>query len=182
MNILIRISAFIDRINTLVGRSGMWLILLATVISALNAIVRKLFGVSSNAFLEIQWYLFSAVFMLGGAYGLLTNSHVRIDFISARFSARTRNWIDIFGILFVITPVCLLLMHEGWPLFVNALESGEQSSNSGGLIRWPVLLLIPLGFCLLLLQGFSELVKRIAFLQGRIPDPLQNDSQESADT
>ena len=172
MPLLLKLSAFIDRLNTWIGKGGMWLILLATVISAGNAIVRKVFGVSSNAYLEIQWYLFSAVFMLGGAYAFLKNAHVRIDFLSSMFSARTRNWIDIIGIVIIITPVCLLMIYEGWPLFIGALESGEMSSNSGGLIRWPVLLLIPAGFCLLLLQGVSELIKRVAFLQGLRPDPL----------
>lgn len=155
----------------------MWLILLATFISALNAIVRKALGVSSNAFLEIQWYLFAAVFMLGGGYAFLHNAHVRIDFVSSKLSARTRNWIDVVGIIVFLTPLCVLMIVEGWPVFVRALESGEVSSNSGGLIRWPVLLLLPLGFSLLLLQGLSELVKRAAFLLSKAPDPLAGDTK-----
>jgi TRAP-type mannitol/chloroaromatic compound transport system permease small subunit len=151
----------------------MWLILAATAISAGNAIVRKAFGYSSNAYLEVQWYLFAAVFILGGGYAFLKNVHVRIDFVSSKFSPRTRNWIDIAGVLVVLAPLCLLMIVEGWPIFRNAWMTGEMSSNAGGLIRWPVLLLIPVGFGLLLLQGISELIKRVAYLRGYIDDPLE---------
>ena len=138
MNILLQLSKFIDALSDRIGKLGMWLILVTTLISAGNAIVRKAFGVSSNAFLEIQWYLFAAVFMLGGGYAFLRNAHVRIDFISSRFSARTRNWIDVGGILVFVFPLCYLLISLGMPLFQNALNSGEMSSNAGGLLRWPV--------------------------------------------
>ena len=144
----------------------MWLVLAAVLISAGNAVVRKLLDTSSNAFLEIQWYLFAAVFMLGSGYAFLRNAHVRIDFISSKFSARGRNWVDIAGIIFFVFPLCGMLVFEGWPLFQQALQSGEMSSNSGGLIRWPAMLTIPLGMSLLLLQGLSEIIKRIAWLMG----------------
>jgi len=172
MNILLQFSKLIDALSERIGKLGMWLILATTLISATNAIVRKAFGISSNAFLEIQWYLFAAVFMLGGGYAFLRNAHVRIDFISSKFSDRTRNWIDIGGIVVFILPLCVLMISLSWPLFMRAYESGEMSSNAGGLIRWPAYLLIPAGFLILLLQSFSELVKRFAFLSGRGPDVL----------
>ncbi len=174
MLLLLRLSRLIDVLSDLIGKLAMWLILAATLISATNAIVRKTLDTSSNAWLEIQWYLFAAVFLLGGGYAFLRNAHVRIDFISSKFSARTRNWIDVGGILIVLLPLCCLMIYEGWPLFVNAWESGEVSGNAGGLIRWPVYALIPLGFALLMLQGLSELVKRVAFLKGQGPDPLSH--------
>lgn len=172
MSLLLRLSRLIDGLNQLIGKLAMWLVLAATLISAGNAIVRKVVGASSNSWLEIQWYLFGAVFMLGAGYAFLVNAHVRIDFISSRFSARTRNWVDIGGILLFLAPLCWLMIAEGWPLFERAWTSGEMSGNAGGLIRWPVYLLIPAGFALLLLQGFSELVKRAAFLLGQGPDVL----------
>jgi TRAP-type mannitol/chloroaromatic compound transport system permease small subunit len=175
MPLLLKISRLIDAFTTLIGKLAMWMILATTLISASNAIIRKVFGTSSNAWLEIQWYLFAAVFMLGSGYAFLRNSHVRIDFISSKFSARGRNWVDIGGILLFVFPLCYLLTAQGWPLFVQALESGEMSSNSGGLIRWPVYALIPAGFILLFMQSLSELIKRMAFLTGNGPDPLAHD-------
>jgi TRAP-type mannitol/chloroaromatic compound transport system permease small subunit len=169
---LLQLSRLIDIFNHWVGKLAMWLVLAATLISAGNALVRKIFGTSSNAWLEIQWYLFAAVFMLGGGYAFLKNAHVRIDFISQKFSARTRNWIDVGGILIFLLPLCYMMITLGWPLFERAWISGEVSSNAGGLVRWPVYGLIPLGFAFLALQGLSELVKRIAFLMGHGPDPL----------
>lgn len=174
MQILLSISRLIDAINHLVGKSAMWLILAATLISAGNAIVRKVFGTSSNAWLEIQWYLFAAVFMLGGGYAFLKNAHVRIDFISNKFSDRGRNWVDIGGIVLFLFPLCYIMATLGWPLLVQAYTSGEMSSNAGGLIRWPMYALIPAGFALLFLQGISELIKRIAFLTGNGPDVLRH--------
>ncbi|QIM52568.1 TRAP transporter small permease subunit [Hydrogenophaga crocea] len=172
MQALLKLSAFIDRINDLIGRAMMWFVLAATLISAGNAIVRKVAGTSSNAWLEVQWYLFAAVFMLGGGYAFLRNAHVRIDFLSSKFSARTRNWVDIVGIVVCLVPLCLMLIVEGWPVFARAWVSGEMSSNAGGLIRWPVYLLIPVGFAVLLAQGVSEIIKRAAFLSGAGPDVL----------
>lgn len=171
---LLQLSRLIDLLNHWVGKLAMWLVLSATVISAGNAIVRKTLGTSSNAWLEIQWYLFAAVFMLGGGYAFLKNAHVRIDFISQKFSARTRNWIDVGGILVFLLPLCYMMVTLGWPLFERAWISGEVSSNAGGLIRWPVYALIPAGFALLALQGLSELIKRLAFLGGHAPDPLDH--------
>lgn len=181
MQALLKLSSAIDRINDLIGRLMMWFILAATLISAGNAIVRKLFGVSSNAWLEVQWYLFAAVFLLGGGYAFLRNVHVRIDFLSTRFSPRTRNWIDIIGIVVFLVPLCLMLIHEGWPVFERAWTSGEMSSNAGGLIRWPVYLLIPVGFAVLLAQGASELIKRVAFLRGVGPDVLAHKEPDEAE-
>lgn len=181
MQALLKLSSFIDRVTDRIGFLMMWFVLAATLISAGNAIVRKVFGTSSNAWLEVQWYLFAAVFMLGGGYAFLRNVHVRIDFLSSRFSARTRNWVDIVGILVFIVPLSLLLIHEGWPVFARAWTSGEMSSNAGGLIRWPVLLLVPLGFALLLVQALSELIKRVAFLRGAGPDVLAHKEPDEAE-
>lgn len=181
MQALLKLSSAIDRINDLIGRLMMWFVLAATLISAGNAIVRKLFGTSSNAWLEVQWYLFAAVFMLGGGYAFLRNAHVRIDFLSSRFSARTRNWVDIVGILVFLVPLSLMLIYEGWPVFARAWTSGEMSSNAGGLIRWPVYLLIPVGFAILLAQGASELIKRVAFLTGHGPDVLAHKEPDEAE-
>ena len=174
MSFLLKISRLIDGINDLIGKLAMWLILAATLISAGNAIIRKIFGTSSNAWLEIQWYLFAAVFMLGGGYAFLRNAHVRIDFISTKFSQRTRNWIDVIGIIVFLFPLCIMMVMEGWPVFDRAWTSGEMSSNAGGLVRWPVYLLIPAGFIILMAQGVSELIKRIAYITGQGPDPLDH--------
>jgi TRAP-type mannitol/chloroaromatic compound transport system permease small subunit len=179
VNGLLSISRIIDRMSTLVGKSTMWLILAVTLISASNAIIRKAFDVSSNAWLELQWYLFSAVFLLGAGYVFLKNAHVRIDFVSTRLSARMRNWIDIVGIVVFLIPLCLIVINLSWPLFYNAFTSGEMSQNAGGLIRWPVFLLMPLGFGLLLLQSISELIKRFAFLRGAVEDPLESESEKT---
>lgn len=179
MKPLLKLSNGIDWINERVGHGIMWLILAAVLISAGNAIVRKLFQVSSNALLEVQWYLFSAVFLLGAGYAFLKNVHVRIDFISNHLSARTRSWIDIGGIIVFLTPLCWLMIDLSWPLLVNAWRSGEMSQNAGGLIRWPVYAMLPLGMTLLLLQAASELIKRFAFLRGLIPDPLAHADTEA---
>ena len=175
MQALLKISKAIDWLSSGVGKLTMWLILVTTLISAGNAVVRKIFNTSSNAMLEIQWYLFAGVFMLGAGYCLLKNAHVRIDFIASRLSARTRNWIDVLGIVLVLVPFCLICIDLGWPLFVRAWESGEMSQSAGGLVRWPAYAMIPLGFSLLLLQGISELIKRVAFLRGAGPDVLSHD-------
>jgi TRAP-type mannitol/chloroaromatic compound transport system permease small subunit len=169
---LLALSRLIDATNERVGGLVRWLILAAVLISAGNALVRKLFNVGSNAYLEIQWYLFAGVFMLGAGYVFLHNAHVRIDFVSSKLSKRTNALIDAIGIVVFLIPLCLILIHQSWPLFHKAWVTGEVSSNAGGLIRWPVLLLIPLGFALLLLQALSELVKRLAFLKGLRPEPF----------
>lgn len=172
MNSLLKVSGLVDAMSERVGRLIIWLVLAAVLISAGNAILRKAFSMGSNALLEMQWYLFSAVFLLGAGHAFLKNAHVRIDFLSDRLSAKARNWIDIAGIVFFLGPLCFILIKTAWPLFVNAWTSGEMSQNAGGLIRWPVYLMIPLGMAILLLQSLSELIKRIAFLRGLIPDPL----------
>ena len=171
MQALLKLSRAIDALNALVGRYVIWLILAATVVSGLNAVVRKVFNYSSNAFLEVQWYFFAASFLLAAGYTLLEKEHVKVDVINAKLSLRTRVWIDVLGFAFFLTPVCLLVLYYGIPFVLQAMESGEMSGNPGGLIRWPVYLLIPLGFGLLLLQGVSEFIKRVAFLCGLIPDP-----------
>jgi TRAP-type mannitol/chloroaromatic compound transport system permease small subunit len=172
MNFLLRVSRAIDWFNGHIGKAIIWLVLAAVLISAVNAIVRKSLNIGSNAFLELQWYLFSAVFLLGAGYTFLRNGHVRIDFISGRLSPQARSVIDIVGIVVFLVPLCLLMIDLSWPLFARAWVSGEMSQNAGGLIRWPVYLLIPAGMVLLLAQAISELIKRIAFLLGRISDPI----------
>ena len=172
MQALLRLSRGIDWLNAQVGKYVIWLILFATIISGLNAVVRKVFHTSSNAFLEVQWYFFAASFLLAAGYTLLEKEHVKVDVLNAKLKLRTRVWIDIIGFALFLTPMCLLVIYYGVPFFLQALNSGEMSSNAGGLIRWPVYLMMPLGFGLLLLQGISEFIKRIAFLQGLIDDPM----------
>jgi TRAP-type mannitol/chloroaromatic compound transport system permease small subunit len=174
MKILLLFSRAVDAINGAIGKLMMWFILAATLISAGNAISRYVFSKSSNAFLEIQWYLFGAVFLLGGGYAFLRNAHVRIDVVSSRLSARMRNWIDVIGIVVFLLPLCYMMAKMGWPVFERAWQGGEMSSNAGGLIRWPAYLLIPVGFILLGLQGLSELIKRLNFLLAGGPDPLDH--------
>ena len=179
MSFFLLISRGIDRLNQSVGLFTTWLILATTLISAVNAIVRKAFDSSSNALLEIQWYLFAAVFLLGAGYGLLKNSHVRIDFISSMLTPRARNWIDVGGILLALFPFCFICIYLSWPLFMQAYTTGEMSSNAGGLIRWPVYALVPAGFALLMLQGVSELIKRLDFLLGQGEDVLSSEETMS---
>jgi TRAP-type mannitol/chloroaromatic compound transport system permease small subunit len=172
VQLLLKLSRAIDAMNTLIGRLTMWMVLAAVLISAINAIVRKAFNIGSNAYLEIQWYLFAAVFMLGVGYVMLKNAHVRIDFISNKLSKRTNAIIDAIGIIVLTIPLSVIMIDLGWPLFMRAWVSGEMSQNAGGLIRWPVMLLVPLGFAILLLQSVSELIKRIAFLRGHLAEPF----------
>ncbi|WP_114649316.1 TRAP transporter small permease subunit [Pseudothauera hydrothermalis] len=180
MGTLLKISHLIDTLTRLIGRSVIWLILAATLISAANAIARKGLNIGSNAMLEIQWYLFAAVFMLGAGYAFLQNAHVRIDVLANKLSKRTRTLIDIGGIIFFLLPMCYLLSAFAWPVLVAAYETGEVSSNAGGLIRWPLYALVPAGFALLALQGISELIKRIAYLAGAGPDPLAHEADAHA--
>ncbi len=181
MRALLKFSSAVDWLNTLIGKHVIWLILASTVISGVNAIVRKLFNVSSNAYLEIQWYFFAASFLIAAGYTLLQNEHVRIDVIASRLSKRGQIWVDIIGFCFFLTPVCLAILYYGIPFFLRGLQSGEMSGNAGGLIRWPVYAMIPLGFTLLLLQGWSELIKRIAFLRGLIEDPTVKKIEKTAE-
>jgi TRAP-type mannitol/chloroaromatic compound transport system permease small subunit len=171
------ISRVIDRINTAVGRAAAWLILAAVLISAGNAIVRKALDISSNAWLEAQWYLFGAVFMLCAAYTLLQNEHVRIDILVSRFSHRTRSGIEIFGHIFFLMPFAVLMLYLSVPFFLRSYRLGEHVSDAGGLILWPAKILLPIGFALLALQGISELIKRIAILRGDLPDEAAPDEQ-----
>lgn len=181
MRQLLLLSRLIDRLNTAVGRSVIWLVLASTLISAINALVRKAFNYSSNAFLEVQWYLFAGSFMLAAGYTLLNNEHVRIDVVVGRFSKRVQTWIDVFGFAVFLLPLCGVVLYLGVPFFLQALRSGEMSSNAGGLIVWPAYLMIPAGFSLLMLQGVSELIKRVAFLMGLIDDPTKKAETKTAE-
>ena len=168
---LLRLSAAIDWLNDRVGRLFYWLILLTVVVSAGNAVMRYAFNRSSNAWLEIQWYLFAAVFLACAAYTFLNNEHIRIDIFSNRLSPKGRNWIEVFGHLLFLMPLCAVMLYEAWPYFMSAFRSGEVSSSAGGLVRWPARMLIPFGFALLFLQMLSELIKRVAVMMDLIPDP-----------
>jgi len=176
---LLTLSRAIDRFSEFIGRWVAWLVLVAVLISAANAIVRKLFNTSSNAYLEIQWYLFAAVFLLAAGYTMLRQGHVKIDVISGRFSKRTQIWIDVIGLVFFVFPLVWTVIHLSVPLVTRAYVMNEYSSNAGGLIRWPVFALLPLGFLLLGIQAISELIKRIAFLRGVGPDPTQKPGEKS---
>ncbi|MBX9835808.1 MAG: TRAP transporter small permease subunit [Burkholderiaceae bacterium] len=181
MQALLKFSRGIDWLNTQVGKYIIWLILASTVISGVNAVVRKVFNYSSNGFLEVQWYLFAAAFLLAAGYTLLQGEHVKVDVVASRLSKRAQTWIDVFGFVFFLTPVCLVILWYGIPFFIQGYTSSEMSSNAGGLIRWPVYLMMPLGFGLLLLQSCSELIKRLAFLQGLIDDPTAKKAEKSAE-
>ena len=173
MNFLLSLSKRIDAFSEWMGRWVAWLVLFAVLISAGNASMRKAFNMSSNGFLEIQWYLFAAVFLLASGYTLLRQEHVKIDVVSARFSKRTQIWIDIIGICLFLLPFTFMITKLAMPLVINAYVTGEVSSNAGGLIRWPVFALLPIGMTVLAIQAVSELIKRIAFLQGLVPDPTK---------
>lgn len=181
MSSLLQLSRLIDRLNEFVGRWVSWLVLAAVLISAINASIRKAFDTSSNAFLEIQWYLFAAVFLLSAGYTMLRQEHVKIDVILHRFSRPTQIKVEIFGIVAFLFPFVFAVVDLVLPLVIRAYTSGEMSSNAGGLIRWPVFALVPLGFALLGLQGVSELIKRVAFLKGLIDDPGKKTQQKTAE-
>jgi TRAP-type mannitol/chloroaromatic compound transport system permease small subunit len=181
MNALLKFSRAVDWLNGLIAKYVIWLILASTVISALNAVVRKAFNVGSNAFLEVQWYLFAASFLIASAYTLLNGDHVKIDVVSAKMSKRAQIWIDVFGFTFFLTPMCMAILWYSIPFFLRGYHTGEMSSNAGGLVRWPVYAMMPLGFTLLLLQGWSELIKRLAFLQGLIEDPTVKKVDKTAE-
>ena len=190
MKSLLALSRAIDALNERVGRLVLWLVLATTLVSAANAGMRYTFGMASNAWLELQWYLFAAIFLLAAGYTLKHNGHVRIDILYGRLSERGRAWIDLLGTLVFLLPLSLLLVWFSWPGFAAALKHAEMSPDAGGLLRWPVRLLIPLGFALLALQGISESIKRIAFLRGpgtvtHEPPPdcalPRNDSPEKGD-
>ena len=181
MQALLRLSRGIDWLNAQVGKYVIWLILAATVVSGVNAVVRKVLHTSSNAFLEVQWYFFAASFLLAAGYTLLEKEHVKVDVINAKLKLRTRVWIDVMGFALFLTPICVVILYYSIPFFLQAYNTGETSSNAGGLIRWPVYLMMPLGFGLLMLQGLSELIKRIAFLKGLIDDPTVKFVEKTAE-
>jgi len=178
---LLALSRWIDSINEFVGRWVAWLVLAAVLISAGNATVRKVFDTSSNAFLEIQWYLFAAVFLVAAGYTLLRQDHVKIDVVLHRFSRPTQVKVEIFGIVCFLMPFVYEIVTLVWPLVTKAYIHGEMSSNAGGLIRWPVYAMVPLGFTLLGLQGVSELIKRVAFLMGLVGDPGKKKQEKTAE-
>ena len=169
MKLLLCISRGIDALNQKIALVADWLVLFACVVSAANALSRYAFSLSSNAWLEIQWYLFGAIVLLGASYTLKRNEHVRVDIIYVRLSTRAQIWIDILGGIFFLLPATLIITWLAWPMFINSFMEHEVSGNAGGLLRWPVKLLIPLGFLLLSLQGVSEIIKRIAMLSGDLP-------------
>jgi len=178
---LLRLSRAIDALNERVGHLVYWLILAAVIVSAGNATVRYVFDRSSNGWLELQWYLFSAVFLLASGYTLKHNEHVRIDVISSHLPARLRAWIDLLGGLFFLLPMAIVIMALSWPMLVESIERNEYSSDAGGLLRWPVKLLIPLGFLLLSLQGVAEIIKRVGFLSGHLCDPPEEHREPVAE-
>lgn len=177
-----KISNIIDAVNERIGRAMCWLVFLAVVTSSTNAAVRYVFSMSSNAWLELQWYLFAAIVMLCAGYTLRHDEHIRIDIIFGRLEERTRIWLDIFGALLFLLPVCIVIGVLSWPPVVESYVRNETSGDAGGLIRWPVKLLIPVGFFLLAMQGISETVKRIAFLKGAGPHPAQRPPGVQAQT
>ncbi len=181
MSLLLSLSRAIDRVSEFIGRWLAWLVLAAVLISAANAVVRKAFNFSSNGLLEIQWYLFAAIFLLAAGYTLLRQEHVKIDVIAGRFSKRVQVWIEIVGLTCFLLPFAVIVFWMVIPLVINAYTSGEVSSNAGGLIRWPVYALLPLGLALLAIQAISELIKRVAFLKGIGPDPLHKAVAKTAE-
>lgn len=181
MTLLLKLSRLIDRLTEHVGKGAFWLVLVMTVICAGNASYRFIFNNSSNGLLEIQWYLFAAVFLLCSPYTLQKNEHVRIDVLSSKLSPRGLAVIDIIGTLFFLLPMVITVLWLSLPLVAESFKINEYSANAGGLIRWPVKALLPIGFTLLALQGISELIKRIAFLQGLIDDPNAKEQKPSAE-
>lgn len=177
---LLGLSRIIDRFNTRVGMVLAWAILLAVVISAVNAIIRKVFSTSSNSWLEMQWVLFGIVFLLCAPWTLLSNEHIRIDIVNSMFPKRVRNWIDVLGHAFFLIPMAVLIVYLSWPFFWLSLMQNEQSTNAGGLPVYPSKLLIPLGFTLLLAQGFSELIKRVAIITGDMQDTVSGGGHHAA--
>jgi TRAP-type mannitol/chloroaromatic compound transport system permease small subunit len=176
VNVLLSLARLIDALTERIGRLVIWLVLVATLISAGNALARYALGESSNAWLEIQWYLFGAMFLLGAGYTLKHNGHVRIDIFYNRFGARGQAWIDLVGGVLFLLPMAILLTWLAWPMFLDAWHTHEMSPDAGGLLRWPVKLLLPLGFCLLALQGVAEVIKRLGVLRGRLT--LQHEAPE----
>ena len=180
MRALLKFSRTVDKFNTRVGQIMAWGVLAAILVSAVNATVRKVLNTSSNSWLELQWVLFGVVFLLCSAWTLLSNEHIRIDIVNSMLSKRTRNWIDVIGHLFFLIPVTVILAYLGWPFFWRSLMQNEQSSNAGGLPVYPAKFLIPLAFTFLLLQGISELIKRIAIIRGEMEDTVSGGGHHAA--
>jgi len=178
MNALLTLARLIDALTERVGRLSIWLVLIATLISAGNALARYALSESSNAWLEIQWYLFGAIFLLAAGYTLKHNGHVRIDIFYNRLGARGQAWIDLIGGLFFLLPMAVLLAWLAWPIFLNAWATQEMSPDSGGLLRWPVKLLLPVGFALLALQGVAEIIKRLGVISGHLTLPTESPEEE----
>jgi len=173
MRLLLSFSTLIDAMNEKIGLICNWLVLLACVVSAGNAMVRYAYDQSSNAWLEVQWYMFAVIVMFGAAYTLRKNEHVRVDILYMTLSRRGQLWIDILGTLVFLIPTCAILAWLSWPFFMQSYNVFENSSNAGGLPRWPIKLVLPLGFALVALQGISELIKRVAFLNDYAVDSLE---------
>lgn len=173
MRLLLSFSALIDALNEKIGVVCNWLVLSACVVSAGNAMVRYAYDSSSNAWLEVQWYMFAVIVMFGAAYTLKRNEHVRVDILYMTLSRRGQLWVDILGALVFLLPTCAILAWLSWPFFMQSFNVYEHSSNAGGLLRWPIKLVLPLGFALVALQGLSELIKRVAFLNGYAVDSLE---------
>ncbi|MDE1569344.1 TRAP transporter small permease subunit [Aquabacter sp. P-9] len=174
MNFLLALSRAIDAVNARIGKSVAWLIVVAVLVSALNAIIRKVFDASSNSWLELQWVLFAAVFLMCSPWTLMENEHIRIDIVSFRLPKKVRDGIDIFGHVFFLLPFTLVMLYTSWPFFLNSYRINEQSLNAGGLPQWPAKMLVPIGFALLFIQAISELIKRIAIITGKMDDPHEN--------
>jgi TRAP-type mannitol/chloroaromatic compound transport system permease small subunit len=181
MQTLLRIARAVDALNEHVGRWVYWLVLIVALESAGNAIVRKVFDWSSNSLLEMQWYIFSAIFLLCAGWTLKRNDHVRIDILQGRLSPRAQAWIDVFGTVFFLGPMVVLFFWLSIPWFWRSYTEHEMSGSAGGLAFWPARILVPIGFALLGLQGLSELVKRIAFLAGKGPDPIERHEAHAAE-
>lgn len=180
MTSFLGLSRLIDWMNERIGKFAAWAIVIAVLVSAANALSRKLFGISANWLLELQWYLFGAVFMLGAAWTFRDNEHIRIDIVTGRFKKRTRDWIDVFGHLFFLAPFVYVMISQSWPFFFRSYTSAEVSTNAGGLIIWPAKLLILVGFILIALQGVSELIKRLAIIQGTLEDKAGSGGHQAA--
>jgi TRAP-type mannitol/chloroaromatic compound transport system permease small subunit len=181
VTLLLQLSQLIDKLNERIGKAAFWLVLVMTIICSLNATVRFIFNYSSNGLLEIQWYLFAAVFLLCAPYTLQKNEHVRIDVIAGKLSPKGQAWIDILGTIFFLLPMVIMVLWLSLPLVADSFHINEMSANAGGLIRWPVKVILPIAFTLLALQGVSELIKRIAFLAGRIDDPSKKEKGPTAE-
>ena len=180
MDVLLNLSRLIDRVSTAVGRSLSWFILLAVIVSTINAIIRKLFDVSSNSWLELQWVLFGAVFLLCSSWTLLSNEHIRIDIVNSLMPKPVRDWIDIIGHVLFLLPLTIIMMIVSWPFAIRSLLLNEQSVNAGGLAQWPAKFLIPIGFLMLFFQGLSELIKRIAIMRGALEDTTSGGGHHAA--